>query len=239
MALPKLNAVPKYDMVIPSTGKSVRFRPFLVKEEKILMLAAESEDPKQMANALADMFLACVQEDIDKNTLTATDVEYGFLKIRAKSVGETTTLKMTCTNCEHDNEVKVNLDEVEVPKAGKLKERVELEKNLFIELQQPTFSGVLNATNSEDENLTTIDKIFDIISEAITNIITENENINARDVSKAELREFLESMSGEQFAKVRAFVEQLPRLQKEIKFKCESCGYDNKTTVEGIQAFLS
>ena len=239
MALPKLNAVPKYDMVIPSTGKSVRFRPFLVKEEKVLMLAAESEDPKQMANALADMFLACVQEDIDKNTLTATDVEYGFLKIRAKSVGETTALKMTCTKCEHENEVKVNLDEVEVPKAGKLKERVELEKNLFIELQQPTFSGVLNATNSEDENLTTIDRIFDIISEAITNIVTENENINARDVSKAELREFLESMSGEQFAKVRAFVEQLPRLQKEIKFKCESCGHDNKTTVEGIQAFLS
>jgi len=238
MALPQLNMTPKYDMVIPSTGKSVRFRPFLVKEEKILMLAAESGDQKQMANALADMVIACVQEDLNKDTLTSTDVEYGFLKIRAKSVGETTDLKMTCEKCGQETEVKVNLNEVDVPQGGKLKEKIELEKNLFIEVRQPTFSGVLNATSEDDKDLTTIDRIFDIISEAITNIITENENIKTKDVSKAELRDFLESMSGDQFAKLRAFVEQLPRLKKEIKYKGK-CGHDNVTTIEGIQAFLS
>ena len=237
MALPQLNMTPKYEMVIPSTGNTVRFRPFLVKEEKILMLAAESGDQKQMANALADMVIACVQEDLNKDALTSTDVEYGFLKIRAKSVGETTDLKMTCEECGQETDVKVNLNDVDVPQGGKLKEKIQLEKNLFIEVQQPTFSGVLNAVN-EDENLTTIDRIFDIISEAITNIVTENENINAKDVSKAELRDFLESMSGEQFAKLRAFVEQLPRLKKEIKYKGK-CGHDNVTTIEGIQAFLS
>jgi len=237
MALPQLNATPKYEMVIPSTQAKVRFRPFLVKEEKILMLAAESEDPRQIVLALGDMVEACVADDIKRQDLTAVDIEYAFLKIRAKSVGETTTIGMKCENCQHENEVIINVDEIVPPHGKKLTDKIELEKNLFVELKQPTFDNVVSSIQT-NENISQTDQILGIVAQCISAIVTENEYIKASDTTQEELVEFLSSMNSTQFSKIREFVDQLPRLQHTPHFKCESCGHENKQQIEGIQAFL-
>jgi len=241
MALPKLNATPKYEMVIPSTQKTVRFRPFLVKEEKILMLAAESEDPRQIVLALGDMVEACISEDIDRESLTSVDIEYAFLKIRAKSVGETTTVGITCDSCEVEAKVVINMDDVTAPTNGKLIDKVELDKNIFVELRQPTFNNIVNSmpkTGDTSDATSSTDQILGIVSECISAIVTADEHIKASTVSKEELIEFLSSMNTQQFNKIRKFVDQLPRLKHDVTFTCDACKHENKTTIEGIQAFL-
>jgi len=238
MALPQLNMTPKYEMVIPSTQANVRFRPFLVKEEKILMLAAESEDPRQIVLALGDMVEACVAGDIKRENLTAVDIEYAFLKIRSKSVGETATIGLKCDKCDTENSVKVNVNEISPPSGKDLKAKIELDKNIFIELKQPTFDDVVGSIQNDD-SISQTDQILGIVAQCINAIITEEENILASDVTREELIEFLSSMNGAQFAKIREFVDQLPRLKHEVNFKCEQCEHENSITVEGIQSFLS
>ena len=114
MALPKLNEVPKYDLVIPSLNETVRFRPFLVKEQKVLMLGYESQNKKEILKAIIETIDACVSGNVDLNRLTTYDVDYMFTKIRAKSVGETADIQISCSNCQEMNDVKVNLDSIEV-----------------------------------------------------------------------------------------------------------------------------
>tara|TARA_Y100000004_G_C8951392_1_gene428681 strand:- start:2339 stop:3055 length:717 start_codon:yes stop_codon:yes gene_type:complete len=237
MALPQLNMTPKYEMVIPSTNAAVRFRPFLVKEEKILMLAAESEDPKQIVAAIGDMVEGCIVGDIKRENLTAVDIEYAFLQIRAKSVGETTTIGLKCAKCNAENSVQINLSKIDPPVGKKLTAKIELDKNIFIELKQPTFDSVVSSIQNDD-SISQTDQILAIVAQCISAIITENENIKASSVTQEELIEFLSSMNGTQFAKIREFVDQLPRLRHVVDFKCESCGHKNNVTIEGIQSFL-
>jgi len=131
MALPKLNSSPKYEMTIPSSNARVNFRPFLMKEEKTLMIAMESQDPKTIMNSLLDTINACVVDKVNENKLTSFDVEYMFLQIRSKSVGETAKVGVKCSHCEHLNEIDVNLDEikVDVPEVEKI---LTLDENCLI-----------------------------------------------------------------------------------------------------------
>ena len=114
MALPKLNDMPKYSVTIPSSKQEVRIRPFVVKEEKILLIAMESQDPKQIANAILDTIVSCTEEQIDANSLTSYDVEYLFLQIRGKSVGEKSNVILKCMECGHDNEVTIDLGDIKI-----------------------------------------------------------------------------------------------------------------------------
>lgn len=236
MALPKLNAVPKYELTLPSFKSPIKFRPFLVKEEKVLMIAAESEDPRQMIGALADIVENCIDANIDRSQMTSTDVEYAFLKIRAKSVGENANIGLSCPHCNAVNSVDVNVDEIETPKVSKLKDKIEVDKNIFIELQQPSFDAILETTT---ENSTAADSLLKIVCKCIVGIKTEDEYIKTADISEEELIEFVESMDTKQFNLIREFVEQLPRIQHTVNYKCEKCGSDNEFTIEGIQSFLS
>lgn len=234
MALPKLNDAPKYEMEIPSTGKRVRYRPFLVKEEKNLMIAAESGDNKVVFKALVDTIAACVDDEINTKALTTFDVEYMFLQLRSKSVGETSKIVLSCSECNHRNEVMVDLDQVkiDVPEVNKV---IQITDDITISVDYPAFDAIIDST-SEDASA---QAAFALIRACIKSINTEEERIDVKDTSPEELQDFLESMSTVQFEKIKEFVETIPKLEHDIDFSCSSCGAANNIHVEGVANFLS
>lgn len=235
MALPKLNAVPKYELTMPSTGKKHRYRPFLVKEEKVLLLAQESNDPKQMIFALADMVESCV-EGVNKQELAPIDVEYSFLKVRAKSVGETSEIVLKCEKCEASNPQTINLDNIEPPE-GKAQgaTKIDLGENIFINLKIPSFIEMTDIDISAESGTETV---FNLIALCIESVQTEDENINSSDVDISELKEFIESMSVDQFGKIRDYIDTIPKLAHHIEYDCAGCGHKNKIELEGVQSFF-
>jgi len=237
MALPKINAAPKYTMTIPSTGKEVGYRPFLVKEEKILMMAMETGDQSTTLNAIIDTLSSCVDSKIDPSTLAAYDVEYMFLQLRAKSVGETSTITYPCSNCNEGNKVKIKLDEIKAERSAEVGNIVELTPDISLKMKYPSF-GDLQKAGIDPEKMNDIDTIFRILTKCIDGVIQGDEFHSANDESEEELQEFLESLNSEQFGKVKDYVEAIPQLKKEIEFTCEHCGTENKHEITGIANFF-
>jgi len=236
MALPKLNNAPKYEMTIPSLGKSVRYRPFLVKEEKNLMIASESGDPKNVFRALVDTINACVEDNIPSSKLTSFDVEYMFLQMRSKSVGESSKVGLRCTNCDTSNELNIRLDEITIDVEEPVT-KIELTEDITLEVGYPTFNDIIDVGIQEGEGNT--EQAFALIRSCLKEVITEDERINLAEVSKKEVQDFLDSMSAEQFAKIKDFVDSIPKLSHDVKFECTSCGHNNELTIEGVANFLS
>jgi len=237
--LPKLNDTPKYQLTIPSSGKKVKYRPYLVKEEKILLTAVEMGDFTMMINAIVDTIEACIQEDIKFNDLATFDIEYMFLKIRGKSVGENINVNGTCTNCKTKNEVSINIDDIQV-KMVEQEKKVQLTDNVSLILKYPSYKDVAtsSATASAEGDQQNLNFMFDMSLNAIDSIQTEDENIKASDVEFAELKDFVESMSTAQYSKIANFIANMPSLKHEVKFKCTSCEADNTIVLEGINDFF-
>lgn len=236
MALPKLNQTIKYELEIPSSGKKVTFRPYFVKEEKILLLAFESGDQKQAMRAMVDTVVACVFEDINPNALSTFDVEYMFTQIRSKSVGETSEIKIKCQaeGCGHMSEVVVNLTEVEVKK-NDVSNIIELTPEVSIEMQYPTYTAFVK---NFEEGISEGEFGFKMLEDCIVAVMTEEERFDKADMQKQELLNFIDSMTSSQFSKVGEFVSSAPTMRKEIEFACTKCGNENKTVLEGIQDFF-
>jgi len=238
MALPKLNDMPKYSVVVPSTKQEVRIRPFVVKEEKILLIAMESQDPKQIANAIMDTIVSCVQEPIERHKLTAYDVEYMFLQIRGKSVGETSNLLLKCQECTTENEFALDINDIKIH--GEIPTpRIQLNDNVTVEMKPPTYAQIAQNDIITGEDTSDLEKVFALIAQSIGAVLTEEERIDFSEVSQAERDEFLESMTSEQFTKIREYMEKQPSLKHEVEFDCTSCGHHNKLILEGMQAFFS
>lgn len=234
MALPKLNDAPKYSITIPSTGNEVRYRPYLVKEEKVLMMAFESGDQKQTLGAIVDTLKSCIQDDVDVNRLTTFDIEYLFTQIRSKSVGETATVYLKCSNCEHKNETDINISEVQV-KVGENDNVIELTPNISVEMKYPSYTDIQSSDLNGDE----LEVGFNLVASCIDAILTEDERISTSDVSPKEVLEFIENMTQEQFQKIGEFMESMPAMMHTEDFACEKCGTQNSVTLRGMQDFLS
>ncbi len=235
MNLPKLNNVPKYKITVPSTNKEVTFRPFLVKEEKILLIALESQDPVQIATAITDTVISCISEEISRKDLKSYDIEFLFLKIRAKSVGETANLLFKCESCDTENEVSVNLEEIKM-NVIEIDNRIKISNDIYIEMKHPTFESI-----SRNKKLTTnspTTQVFGLIQESISAVLTEDERIDIKDVTDEEFQEFIESMTQEQFTKIREYIESIPKLSHDINYSCKNCNTNNDITLEGLQNFL-
>lgn len=235
MSLPKLNNVPKYKITVPSTNKEVTFRPFLVKEEKILLIALESQDPVQIATAITDTVISCISEEISRKDLKSYDIEFLFLKIRAKSVGETANLLFKCESCDTENEVSVNLEEIKM-NIVEIDNRIKISNNIYIEMKHPTFESI-----SRNKKLTTnspTTQVFGLIQESISAVLTEDERIDIKEVKDEEFQEFIESMTQEQFTKIREYIESIPKLSHDINYSCKNCNTNNNITLEGLQNFL-
>lgn len=233
MALPKLNSEPKYELIIPSLNKKVKFRPFLVKEEKVLMIAMESGNQKDALSAILDTISVCIQDEIDLNALTTFDVEYLFLQLRSKSVGETAKLSLKCEKCETANPVSVKLDDLNINMPD-VESKIQLDANISVELQWPPFKGLTELdTNNSTESA------FGMMANCIKTIYTQDERISTSEVSTEELKEFLESMNAEQFGKLRDYIDQIPKLKHDVSFSCKNCATSNNITLEGVESFLS
>ena len=235
MALPKLNDSPSYTLEVPSTGQTITYRPYLVKEEKVLMIAFESGDQKQALRAISDTLKACIVEDIALGELTTFDVEYMFLQIRGKSVGETAKVSVKCQECSKEHPTEINLEEIKV-NVPDISKTIQLTDNIAVELDWPSYASLSELDLSEDAGT---EEMFKIMSKCFKSINTDEERIDIKDVNAKELEDFIESMSSVQFAKIQEFVEAMPRLKHDIEFTCGSCQHENKVTVEGLTGFLS
>ena len=239
MALPKVNTLPKYEMTIPSNGKKVKFRPYLVKEEKAILIAMETGDASAQAEAILDSIIACVDTDIDRNTITPNDVEWMFLQLRSKSVGETIKVSYKCTKCEHPNANDININDIQVTDKPDTN-IIEISPEVSVEMGWPTYNDIKNVDLSDKSNMTL--EMFGIVARAMRAIIVKNgadeERINCKDETQEGLLEFLDSLTTTQFTKLFTFLQKQPKLTYDIKFTCEKCQELNEHKLEGMRSFF-
>jgi hypothetical protein len=240
MALPMMNT-PTYNMVIPSSGVSVKFRPFLVKEEKALLIAQQSEDLMIMVDTLKSVVKTCVMEDIDANKLATFDLEYMFTQIRAKSVGEIIELIFPCDN-DHgeDNEkarVKVSIDltTLQVEKDPSHVAKIDLFGDVGVVMKYPTVDIMKKLESLDEDNL---DKIFDVVALSVDYIYQGEEIFYAKEQKHEEVIQFLNNLTSEQFLKIQSFFATMPRIKKEIEYTCPVCQKQHKKMLEGMQSFF-
>jgi len=237
MALPKLkNDIPKYDLTIPSTGDTVKFRPFLVKEQKILLIAFESKDNKQILNSMLDCLSSCIPE-VDMNDLATFDVDYMFTMIRSKSAGETTTLIFKCTECETENEAVIKLDEIRV-EVEEQDMRIELTDKITVKMRYPNYDFFLNNSVMMDEDKSQSEMLLASIIGCLEAIETEEERIDLADESEEEINSFLESLTSAQFDKISKFALNMPSMEKQVHFTCKNCGTKNERMLRGLNDFF-
>jgi hypothetical protein len=238
MALPMMNT-PTYNMVVPSSGVSVKFRPFLVKEEKALLIAQQSEDLMVMVDTLKSVIKTCVLDTIDVNKLATFDLEYMFTQIRAKSVGEIIELIFPCDN-DHgeDNEkarVKVSIDltTIEVEKDDSHTNKIDLFGDVGVMMKYPTID-VMRKLDVSDS----IDNIFDVVAMSIDYIYQGDEIFYAKEQKHEEMLQFLNNLTSEQFVKIQNFFDTMPRIKKQIEYTCPVCQKQHKKMLEGMQSFF-
>ena len=237
MALPKLTT-PTYELEVPSTDEKIKYRPFLVKEEKILMIAMESKDNTQIVNAVKDIVSSCTFDKLKVASLPMFDVEYIFLNIRAKSVGEVSKLKILCPDDQKTYaDVEVDLTEVQVQvDSDNHTNKIELTDNMGMIMTYPT----IDSFTDTGIQAVTADNMLDVISSCILQIYEENgEKVyNAKDQTKKELTEFVEQMNTSQFKKMQAFFDTMPKLKHTIKVKNPKTKKSNDVTLTGLNDFF-
>jgi hypothetical protein len=241
MPLPKI-ATPTYELELPSTGKTIKYRPFLVKEEKVLILALESQDVKQITLAIKSVLKDCIiTKGIKVEELPSFDIEYIFLNVRGKSVGESIDLVVTCSDDgETEVPVKVYVDEVTVKKDPEHTTEIRVDDKIVIKMKYPSLDQFIknNFDFTAQESVSTIEKSFDIISACIESIFTEEEAWAAADCTKKELIEFIESMNADQFKKIEKFFETMPKLSHTFKVVNPNTKVENEVTLEGLTSFF-
>lgn len=236
MALP-INATPTYTLTVPSTEKTIRFRPFLVKEEKALLIAQQSEDETVMIETLKDVIKSCVKDDIDINRLALFDFEYIFAQIRAKSVGENVELIFKCDTCVDEKaKVKITFDitNLKVDKDAEHSSTIELFDGVGIKMKYPSMALLKKVKESKDS----MSQVFDMIIDCIDFIFTGEEMYYAKEQTKKELTDFLESLTSAQFVKIQKFFETMPKLRQNVDYKCPVCGKEHHKYIEGISSFF-
>ena len=238
MPLPKITT-PIYELEIPSLKKKIRYRPFLVKEEKILIIALESEDSKQIANAVKTVISNCIlSKGIKVEDLSTFDIEYLFLNIRGKSVGETVDVLITCPDDETTQvPMSINLDEINVEENPKHSRDIKLDDTLTLRMRYPSMTEFIK-NNFDSGDGVSVDDTFDLIISCIDQIYSEEESWVAKDSTKKELLEFVEQLSSKQFKEVEKFFETMPKLSHTIKIKNPKTDVESEVVLEGLSAFF-
>ena len=237
MALPKLN-VPVYETILPSTEKVIKYRPFLVKEEKLLFTAQESGE-EAVLPAVKQIIKNCVQGELDVDNMPLFDIEYLFLRLRAKSVGEEITIGLKPWGCPQNNgelcefttEVPINLEEIKCVKDKTHTSKIMLDDKIGIMMKYPDISQ-LNLEGSENE------MGMRVIKMCIDMIFTEEETHERDSFTDKELDDFIDSLNTKQMDKIRNFFETMPTLKHTVKYKCKTCDEEKETTVQGLQSFF-
>lgn len=234
MALPSLNAAPQYELTVPSTGQQLNYRPFLVKEQKVLMLAHESQDKKQVINAMMNTIKSCV-EDVDTNRLTTFDVDYIFTQLRAKSVGEKIDFQIPCDECETKLPYQVNIEKIKI-EGSKAEKVVELNDKVSVRLRYPSYNDVLKVMSTDSKTQT--ETVIDVIAACMDAVLTDEESISLKNETREEINNFIDSMSGKQFEDISEFVQDMPQMEYKGNVKCPNCGHNQRIELKGLDDFF-
>ena len=233
MALPKINNV-LYDLELPSSGEMVEYRPFLVKEEKILLMALEGKDEKEMVKAIKQIITQCVAtEKFNINKLAMVDLEYLFLNIRGKAVGDVSTISIE-HKCGEVISLDIDLSKVEIVNNKNISDLVNLTEDIMIRLKPPSLDNVIGVANKNQ-----IDVVMEIVRVCLVEIIRGKDVFSAQDHTKEELDEFLNSLNSGQFQKIQTYYESLPKMKQDIEYTCPKCGETKKETLEGLASFFA
>tara|TARA_Y100001972_G_C7633797_1_gene318188 strand:+ start:577 stop:1299 length:723 start_codon:yes stop_codon:yes gene_type:complete len=240
MALPQVNAS-RYTTVVPSTGEKIEFRPFLVKEEKLLMVALESKDNKLIVRTLKDVILACTFDKVDVAKLASFDLEYLFLQLRAKSVGETAKIALKCTECDESMKHNVVLEDIKlnVPKDKKI---VMLTDKVGIQFKYPSVNDMDELNLSDIEGLTQEQQLAateTLILISMDQIFDEDEVHAVENYTKDELIDFVGGLNSSQFQKVTEWFADMPALKHTLKWDCKKCEHSNVVELRGLQSFFT
>ena len=239
MPLPKVNT-PTYELALPSSGKKIKYRPFLVREEKILIMALESEDSKQITNSVIDILNACIlTKGIDITKLATFDIEYLFLNVRSKSVGETIDVLITCPD---DNttkvETKIDIDTIKIKKDRKHKDIIKIDDNISIKFKYPSMDSFIE-NNFESNEKSEVRNTLDMITSCMDVIFNEEESWNASESTKKELEDFIDQLNTKQFKQIEDFFSTMPKLTHSIKVKNPNTGVESSVILEGLAAFFN
>ena len=243
MALPKLD-IPTYELKLISSGKIIKFRPFLVKEQKLFFMASESPDPKETISVIKQVLKNCILDDINVDELPVFDLEYVFVNLRARSVEEVVNLKYKCNNnikdekgeekkCNHVVEFNVNLLDIKPTINPDHTNKFQITDKLGICLRYPTFELI---QKYEDKDAG--DVMLEILTDCIDYIYDKDQIYYTKDNTREEVREFVDNLQQKDLEKIQKFFETVPELRKDIDFKCDKCGYNEKITIKGIENFF-
>lgn len=240
MPLPKINT-PTYELELPSSGKKIRYRPFLVREEKILILALESEDMKQISSAIVQILSDCIlTKGIKVAELATFDIEYLFLNVRAKSVGETVEVNITCPDDEETQvQMEIAIDDIKVQKDPKHTNIIKLDDNLSMKLKYPSLDQFIENNFEVAENQSEVNQSLSMIGSCIDAIYDKEETWNTADYTKKELDEFIEQLNTKQFKLIEEFFGTMPKLSHTVKVTNPKTKVESEVVLEGLASFFS
>ena len=240
MPLPKIST-PTYELELPSTGKKIRYRPFLVREEKILIMALESEDMKQITSAIVQILTDCIQtKGVKVSDLSTFDIEYLFLNIRARSVGETVEVNITCPDDgETSVQMEIDIDAIKVRKDKNHKNIIKLDDNLSMKLKYPSLDQFVENNFEYNEDISDVNKSLSMITSCIEMVYDSEESWNASDCTKKELEEFIEQLNTKQFKEIESFFITMPKLSHTIKVKNPNTKVESEIVLEGLASFFT
>ena len=240
MPLPKINT-PTYDLTLPSTGKKIKYRPFLVREEKILIMAMESEDMTEITNAIVQILSDCIlTKDVKVESLATFDIEYLFLNVRAKSVGETVDVNITCPDDgETQVETSINIDSIKVQKTRGHKNIIKLDDELSMKLRYPSLEQFVENNFETAEGVSEVGQSLSMITSCVDMIYNSEESWEASDYSKKELDEFIEQLNTKQFKQIEKFFTTMPKLSHKLAVKNPKTGVESEVVLEGLASFFN
>ena len=234
MALPKINN-PTHTLELPSTGESIKFRPFLVKEQKILLMAQESNDENQISDAMGQLVTACTDGAIDPNVSPMFDLEYVFIKIRSKSVGSTVKVSIACPDDEETRvPVTIDLDDLSVQMLDNHSTEINITDDVKVNFRYPILKDMKNIPN----NASDLDKVFHVMTNCIVNIEFGDEVYQRSDISEKEINNFIDELTGDQFERVVEFFNTMPKLRHVVKVKNPKTKVESEVVLEGLESFL-
>ena len=238
MPLPKIST-PSYELTLPSNGKKIKYRPFLVREEKILIMALETEDPKQITDAVVQILDSCIlTRGVKIQKLATFDIEYLFLNIRSKSVGESITVNVTCPDDEKTSvEMSIDLETIKVKKNKSHQDTIKLDDNLSLKLKYPSMDQFIE--NNFEVGNETIGNTMKVIISCIDMIYNEEESWNASDSTQKELESFVDQLNTKQFKTIESFFDTMPKLSHKITVKNPNTGVESDVVLEGLAAFFN
>ena len=243
MALPKID-VPIYEATLPSNNQVVKFRPFLVKEQKLLLMSAQSTDTKEVIDSIKNILKNCIITELDIDILPVFDLEFLFLNLRARSVNEVVDIKYKCNNqlpdgegelktCNGSVEYKIDVLEIKPEFGENHSNKVEITENLGMVLRYPTFEMMKRIENKKED-----EAVFELLMECIEYIYDKENIYYTKDTERDDLVEFIDNLQQKHLESIKVFFDSMPKIKKELDFICPKCGLEDKIVLEGVQSFF-